>query len=299
MIDLLGMILPGSLMVLIFGTEFGVWEMLPENAGLSAEELTAFILILLVGYVAGMLLHELGDLAEKLLWRNRMLNPRVWAACRTGYYNYLYSKENNESGSGFKATGAVFTVVVLLAATVWVYQCSSINSSLLLCWEFFLILLFSTVTAVLSCFYRFKGDDGTNRKRLKILKKICSDNTPFSYRAQKISGADEKYTDMVLRKRDLFDGFRAVARNLLVMVTLLDLYAALTKGNLHQLREDILKEPSLWIPAIIILVLLAIRYYHYAYLRSKYCYEDLMERIETRETVSVDAKQETAPSVTT
>lgn len=109
---------------------------------------------------------------------------------------------------------------------------------------------------------------------LQEVEIICTDNQPLSYNVWKVNDDNDEYVRMVLRKRDLFDGFRTAARNLLVTFILVGLHAQTPSGLTHDLREMVLQKPEfIWIIGAAVLILL-LRYYHFTYLRYKYCYED-------------------------
>lgn len=87
---------------------------------------------------------------------------------------------------------------------------------------------------------------------------------------------NKQHMEAVIRKRDLFEGFKAMARNLMLALILLGVYGAYTGGILHDIRGDIFDAPAKVVISIAVMALLALRYYHYSYLKYKYSYEDLM-----------------------
>ena len=120
-----------------------------------------------------------------------------------------------------------------------------------------------------------------NEKFLSIMREavhLCNFNKPLSYDVWKVNDKNDEYVRMVLRKRNLFDGFRTAARNLLITFILMGAYASSTKGIMSTIRSDVLNNPEfLWI-VIIAFVFLFWRYYHFAYLRYKYCFEDYVHQ---------------------
>lgn len=97
MIDLLGLMLPGAFLTIIFGQELGAWATLRDFWGTGNCTGVISVIILVGGYFVGMLLHEMGDLLEKILWLNPLTNPRMYAALATGLsdrYNELCNDEN-------------------------------------------------------------------------------------------------------------------------------------------------------------------------------------------------------------
>ena len=77
-IDFLGMIVPGSLLVLLFNRDYelqSIWSDYFEN-----DMAANTIILLIAGYLIGMLIHELGDVLEKQIWKTNWFNPRYYAA---------------------------------------------------------------------------------------------------------------------------------------------------------------------------------------------------------------------------
>ena len=83
-IDFLGMLLPGAFVALCLSIQHpGAWQILETAIGCELSLSLRITVVLVVGYVIGMLLHELGDRLEKCLWLVPVLNPRLYAARTT------------------------------------------------------------------------------------------------------------------------------------------------------------------------------------------------------------------------
>ena len=83
-IDFLGMLLPGAFVALCLSIQHpGAWQILETAIGCELSLSLRITVVLVVGYVIGMLLHELGDRMEKCLWLVPVLNPRLYAARTT------------------------------------------------------------------------------------------------------------------------------------------------------------------------------------------------------------------------
>ena len=68
-IDFLGMLLPGAFVALCLSIQHpGAWQILETAIGCELGLSLRITVVLVVGYVIGMLLHELGDRMEKCLW---------------------------------------------------------------------------------------------------------------------------------------------------------------------------------------------------------------------------------------
>lgn len=51
-------------------------------------------ILIIAGFAFGTLLHELGDLMEKLLWSSKLLSPKTYASIRSGYAeHYLHRSD--------------------------------------------------------------------------------------------------------------------------------------------------------------------------------------------------------------
>lgn len=83
-IDFLGIGIPGcALVLLIMGgqVEILLWA---NFFGTECSELTRAIILIILGYIVGMLIHEIGDVIEKILWRIIWLDPKTYAAYVVG-----------------------------------------------------------------------------------------------------------------------------------------------------------------------------------------------------------------------
>ncbi len=192
-IDFLGMLLPGSLYVMAARDMLPVEELMGyfgENPG-TAPRIT---LLIVAGYVIGMIFHEVGDLLEKLLWICPLFDPRTYAAEQTTLVRQVRDQISVSQGDPLEYI----------------------------------------------------------RKRDRIF----------------LSAVEGK-TD--LRKRNLFEGFRTMARNLLLVLLMLLLYPGLSFQERWQ--------SVLYTVACVILFL---RYYHYSLLKYKYSYEDHLNEEQVR-----------------
>lgn len=189
-IDFLGMLLPGSLYVMASRELLPVDKLLKyfgDEPGAAAQ--VTFLLV--GGYVIGILFHEVGDWLEKLLWHFRFLNPRTYAAKKTGLHSLLVK------GKGMTEANAWKEII--------------------------------------------EGD--------------------------RIYYSIDGKTDV--RRRNLFEGFRTMARNLLLVLILIAIYPGV-------LAEAGRIQRGFYIAACVVLFL---RYYHYSYLKFKYSYEDYLNAI--------------------
>lgn len=96
-IDFMGMIFPGSVTVLLFGAETDLWYKMETLWGATPEMAAKLVFIIAMGYFAGMLLHEVGDILEYLTGWNTPLNPRGWAAVVTGFARVSIPQYDSEA----------------------------------------------------------------------------------------------------------------------------------------------------------------------------------------------------------
>lgn len=83
-IDILGILPSGVLLILLLSCDWSTYPLWQGYFGETCSEVTKITILLVAGYFAGMLLHELGDWMEKLVFCIRWLDPRWWAANKVG-----------------------------------------------------------------------------------------------------------------------------------------------------------------------------------------------------------------------
>ena len=84
-VDFLGIIVPGSILVLLIAGDnaplFLLWS---SYFGADASPIVRGIFLAIAGYLVGMILHEIGDLAEKGVWCFTSLDPKAYAINAVG-----------------------------------------------------------------------------------------------------------------------------------------------------------------------------------------------------------------------
>lgn len=84
-VDFLGIIVPGSILVLLLaGDNADLLLLWTSYFGADASPLVRGIFLAIAGYLAGMVLHEIGDLAEKGAWCFPCLDPKAYAINAVG-----------------------------------------------------------------------------------------------------------------------------------------------------------------------------------------------------------------------
>ena len=87
-VDFLGIIVPGSILILLLsGNNADLLLLWTSYFGGDAIPLVRGIFLLIAGYLAGMVLHEIGDLAEKGVWCFTRLDPKAYAINAVGITN--------------------------------------------------------------------------------------------------------------------------------------------------------------------------------------------------------------------
>lgn len=288
-IDILGIGVPGCLLLLLLGgdqTAELLWMDQFDN-----HPLAFGIVLIAVGSLAGMLIQELGDMIEKGLWLLPWLDPKVYAAyiVNTDDLNEEQMKDLEAHATAIPAGRAAKCMSALsLLATAAVVICAAVlfpwamvhaalpahpeaRSSLLP----ILGLSPLVLTAVAVLLLRTKLPDQKSDVWTKI-------NT--------LRGANPYIQTRLVNhgntsKRTLFDGWRFVMRNLILVLAMTNLISLWKPLDLYRRVAGEMIGPggnmSLNLLFLTLLVscavsLMLVRYYHYAYLRYKYSLENFM-----------------------
>lgn len=284
-IDFLGILVPGSFLILLFNQDYAIRHIWCGYFGTDSAADT--VIFLVVGYLVGMLIHELGDLLEKLIWASPWLNPRYYAAkkiCdsiqRNAYEPIAPSgmPKSNEApaGSGlkkrknflqflFSSAGACIILMLVLFFPVLLRKNNDVPV-VTICIALLCALLLIVGIAFL-----------VTRKRLG--------NTEMLY-VQKNAAIQVKIFGKVsASKRQIFDGFYCIMRNLLLTIGIANAYAffLVDSPKLAQRVMSFYQNTSLLILYYIVSILMMIRCCHYAYLKYKYSYEDYLYLLKSEE----------------
>lgn len=299
MVDILGMLIPGGLMLLILEQDIQCLAFLTEIlGGVGASNLFWCIIFLCGSYLVGMLLHEIGSVIEKLLWKCPLTNPRVYAALTTKIFEE-YPKENHVSNEFviLDRKEHIFSCCfyALLICFVIILVCLAIGCH---SWLSFIVGSLSIILAIVvaTVVFHFKycknlwsvvickqGDD----TKYKELRWTMANDLDIS----KKSFADEE----ILRKRALFDGYRALMRSVLVMLAVLQLYVTLIgEGSpLATCVSKIASTPAYSFLRILIVTALVIRYWHYSCVKFTYIYNGYLYNPKKTSTPNSSAEQNT------
>ena len=288
-IDILGIGVPGCLLLLLLGgdqTAELLWMDQFNN-----HPLAFGIVLIAVGSLAGMLLQELGDMIEKGLWLIPCLDPKVYAAyiVNTDDLKAEQMKDLEDHATAIPegdaakamsivsllATGAVILCAAVLFPCAMVHAAlprqTAARSSLLP----ILGLSPLAVTAGAVLLLRTKLPDQKSDAWTKINTLRCAN--PYIQTRLVNHGNTSK--------RTLFDGWRFVMRNLILVLAMTNLISLWKPLDLYRRVAGEMIGPggnmSLDLFFLTLLVscavsLMLVRYYHYAYLRYKYSLENFM-----------------------
>lgn len=321
MVDFIGMLIPGFLVTMLFSYEFGGWMALDLCFGTDVGALTKIIILTISGYVVGMLFHEVGDILEKMLWKNYIINPRTYAAHTTKLidrYGAIFNDKLPSPKDNSTFMRILFCILSLCATAPFALVCCSAFQSLPCVWIFFCIV-FGVVAIINSLIYlglepdvlasivqreknmeptctnaNTASADPTEEKPTEIgaaidataptksknpipaIISICNNDAMLMNMAALMAGSNENVRKETIRKRNLFDGFRTMSRNGFLVGAFLRVYAGQTTGHLSVMLSKI--DGNFVYSAIvhIALIILLARYWHYSYLKYKYCYEDVL-----------------------
>ena len=273
-IDFLGILVPGSFLLLLFNQDYPIRDIWCDYFGTGSAADT--VIFLIIGYLVGMLIHELGDLLEKLIWAFPWFNPRYYAAKKicVSIQNKAYDPivpsgmpENNEAPTGSGHEKQKFFLQFLFS----IAGAGIIFTSVL----FFPILLRSdhhavAITLYYTLFLIISISFYVTRKSIG--------NAEIAY-VRKNSAIQVKIFGKVSApKRQIFEGFYCIMRNLVLAIGLTNTYAIFLSDSPKFAQQAIrfYRNTSLLILYYIVSILMMIRCCHYVYLKYKYSYEDYL-----------------------
>lgn len=262
-IDFLGILLPGSLLILVLSYDYSGAVIWNGYFGSECSEATKSIFLIIAGYVFGSLIHEIGDIMEKILWSFLIFDPKAYAARVVGCERILDAlKRVSNNGSDIslckpclfmRGKSNLLAFIPIFVITFLIFM---IEPYLLWGW----IGLFVILALVVNLWHI--PDDNIER--------IREENPRIQ---TKLVGKGN------YNKRTVFDGFHVMMRNLMVVIGLL---LILNKYRELTVYKN-LSENFSWnfeITIEIILFWMCIRYMHYSYLKYKYSFENFIDLVE-------------------
>ena len=285
-IDILGIGVPGCLLVLLLGgdqTASLLW-----TVQFQGNPLALGILLIVAGSIVGMLIQELGDMIEKGLWLIPWLDPKVYAACavnidsidKTEMDKHKYPVPTGGTAKALKlvcgltALGVVLCASLVFPVSMW-HAAHAANNTVWMDWPAWLGLFPLILTAAAACRYKKVLPQKSQDDQEKI-KAICLANPYIQTRLVNHGNAS---------KRTLYDGWRFVMRNLILVFAITNLVCLWKPlGFYRQIAENMVGVNGnmtgnmfgLTFIVSIAISLMLVRYFHYAFLRYKYSLEDFI-----------------------
>lgn len=284
-IDILGIGVPGCLLVLLLGGDQTAALLWSEQFGNSSLLFT--IALITAGSIAGMLVHELGDMIEKGLWLIPWMDPKTYAACAVTVKSIDDKKlKPHEYPVPEGLLGLGIGVVSFFAAVLVVFGASAVFPYAMLAaarvtepaarmgysvWWGITPLGVLGIGAIIAVFALCKKRSGA---KIETIRKANP------YIQTKLVGHGNT------SKRTLYDGWRFVMRNLVLVWAIanvvslwkpLDLYRQAAEAMVGDNGDMTRNLMWLTLMASCAISMMLVRYYHYAYLRYKYSLEDYIE----------------------
>lgn len=318
-IDFLGMIVPGSLLVLLFHKDYEVQSIWNDYFG--NDTVANTIILLVAGYLIGMLIHEWGDILEKAVWKLNLLNPRYCAAKRVfSNVNSTYRTLNSASWEDFHKACVEENPSVNKEEGHSTQECQSATetpggekncqnrtSGSCMDWNKFPFALWPAIALGSFCnaifVFPISAIWGTRQGKtistcvvvmvtlvvfvIALGVAVCSsfwekgNGNEAIYVSHNASIQTEVFGKGTAAKRQLFDGFYCVMRNLLMVIGITNVYALfmLVSGDPSPLTEaaaQFYQDGTQTILYGIVVMGMLYRCWHYAYLKYKYSYEDYL-----------------------
>lgn len=320
-IDFLGMLVPGSLLVLLFDQNYhlqSIWNTyFPENT--TADT----VILLIMGYTVGMLIHEIGDFVERGLWKCMLFNPRYYAAKKVFgddkkiYASLLSSGEQAQEGrqapqaeqapqgqssnqgedqkKGTQKRRGILNVIKEIIQNAWpIPLVMSILLVLIMVlipvhylqWSWIGVPIIFLIAAgvIIIIIAAVIGIVKEAIRSKNVFLKIDTDIE------KKVHENAAIQTELVGKgnesKRRMFDGFYVMMRNLLLVIAITNLYVLFTgtSSALGSRVATFYQDATRFLIYIFVCIIMLVRCYYYAYLKYKYSYEDyLLYQKEQRE----------------
>lgn len=264
-IDILGMVLPGCAFILVMNEGHKLESMLSSYFAFESASAKLFLL-LIAGYVVGMLFHTVSDLAERCLWECYLTDPKFYAAYKVSgrLKESIPNVEGVDHCGGWHVwRGVKFCVGFMLNIGVLGVAWSGFGVRNF--WELVIPICFAILLFLFS-FYIADQCSSSSKKskyaRYVSSVKACEDN---AWIQTCISGGKSD------SKRSLFDGFRVMMRNLLWCWAFLRL-----SGYSQSLTDALAMIPHGNLIYRFFLIAVVLRYMHNSYLKYKYSFEDYL-----------------------
>lgn len=281
MIDILGMLLPGGLMLLLVESDIHMLNHLRTALGIEADKLLWAIVFLCLSYFVGMLLHEIGSIVEKILWTNPFLNPRVYVAAATGLMDIYQDKVEEQKKTWYRVISGLLRLscTFILAVTVVVIALGFRKKL----WEEILVgSLVVILVALVTQRKRFFDKRFRDKESRERMRAIIRDEGKI----RKKSGTNDENA----RKLGLFSGYYSLLRSVLMVLVVLQIFVYLQPtANVGGIRpwlwvldNTIIENRSFRFLRYLIVLFVVLRYWHYSCSRFLYIYRGYIENVFTK-----------------
>ena len=299
MIDILGMMIPGGLMLVLLEKDTLLLNHLRSILCNEGDHILWSIVFLCISYFTGMLLHEIGSVIEKILWKIPWMNPRVYAAINTDLLK-LYGGHSEFMLP--KVCWIIFSIIGVLALIIIKAILLGVKKKFV-CLIGIAICVVPFIVATQFLYWRkfwdvVQGDDE---------KKYCMRTI---IRNEKYIQKDARTTEENARKYGLFCGYHAMFRSFLVMVLVLQIYVyfhpdfdTISEASWLVAMDRVIRTNKMLRFLRYATILAAVlRYWHFActrftYLYNGYIYNKFPDYWERESNVPVDVKIGRIPQI--
>lgn len=289
-IDLLGIGVPGCVLILLLTGDVSVQGLWGDIFSSTTNAWGKATFLIISGYIAGMLIQEIGDFIEKGLWSNQYLDPKTYAARSVGIDRIakaLTSKDSETKPLGLEAArtffgvlaagavlyGALALFVPALSAACKLLKNNDVDEALQATGGELMLPIALTICAAIVCVFCYDWKIGSEVDRIDFIR--------FSNPYIQTHIVDWGNAS----RRTLYDGFRFAMRNLVIVLAIVNLISLWQPIGVYQkIAVKLCADPSTvvknlcyltWLLCAVV-VLMLIRWFHYAMLRYKYCFEDYL-----------------------
>lgn len=300
MIDLLGMIFPGSVLMAMVCAQFELNKTVAAILGVGAEAKTVsgvlITMIVLGGYGVGMLLHEIGDVLENFMHLRKGLDPKYYIALHffdTDHQLCDLYKVNCLSMLGVPGCVCILAFALICPPLLIDFVAPKLEPWVSALFAVGVMFALGYVVVFLSMRLEKKMDANTPAELIgKVNDREKTVNEILTWYS---TAPDVGKTETASRSK-LFEGFSYMARNTLIMAFLIHLFAKFTPGEtgiFFELHHAVVTDWRLALLCGAVLYIFALRYWHYSFLKLKYIAEACPAQVLTKESEKESAKKPT------
>lgn len=288
-IDFLGMLVPGSVVIFILSMDYNIENFWNSVFGSESGGVVRVTMLIIMGYISGMIIHEIGDFLENNIWKIDFLNPKLYAIRNVGENKiktclvdkYLKNKHKPQwiHLQYLEVLFSLFLVInsVLFSVLSGILISMSYNNYQMykktIC-TIEVVILVILIVLLVNFSKNKKGEVGKISKfKASAREKQILDSIDMieCYMSGKGNSS----------KRRLFDGFRISMRNLILSFSIIICYYFICLGKNSNFMTIIYNGVcnNLWNDALIAMIMgiIICRYIRFTFLKYKYLFEDYIE----------------------